>query len=128
MQKAPEELGISMLSKQQQKRKRTNKTLNKISCVPGGGGIPSLCLRFAPVRLEDLERAEQAGVDVHERASVVELAAVVWRGEDGNQLPVGEELVPVLHDLLQLQQSIGILDMKKKNPNSSACLPGVRGR
>jgi hypothetical protein len=68
----------------------------------------SLCLRFAPVRLEDLERAEQAGVDVHERASIVELAAVVWRGEDGDQLPVGEELVPVLHDLSKQVRRVGI--------------------
>jgi len=59
----------------------------------------SLRLRFAPVGLEDLEGAEQAGVDVHECAGVVELAAVVGRREYGDELPVGEELVAVLHDL-----------------------------
>lgn len=59
----------------------------------------SVRLPFAPVRLEDLERAEQAGVDVHQRAGVVELAAVVGRREYGHQLPIGEELVPILHNL-----------------------------
>jgi hypothetical protein len=46
-----------------------------------------------------LEGAEEAGVDVHERAGVVELAAVVGRGEYGDELPVREELVAVLYDL-----------------------------
>ena len=81
-----------------------NTPLMNISRVPAAGRRQpapsmSLRLRFAPVRFEDLEGAEQAGVDVHERAGVVELAAVVGRREYGDELPVGEELVAVLHDL-----------------------------
>jgi hypothetical protein len=49
--------------------------------------------------LEDLEGAHQRVVHAHHGAGVVELAAVVGRREDGHQLALGEELVPVLHHL-----------------------------
>ena len=54
------------------------------------------------IGLQDAEGAHQALVDRHDRAGVVELAAVVGRREDGDQLPVGEELVAVLHHLGRL--------------------------
>ena len=50
-------------------------------------------------RLENLEGAHQVLVDGHHRAAVVELAAVVGRGEDRHQLTLREELVPILHNL-----------------------------
>ena len=53
------------------------------------------------IGLQDAEGAHQALVDRHDRAGVVELAAVVGRREDGHQLPVGEELVAVLHHLVR---------------------------
>lgn len=50
--------------------------------------------------LEDLEGAHQGVVNGHHRPRVVELAAVVRRGEDGHQLAAGEELVSVLDHLV----------------------------
>mmetsp|Transcript_17525 Transcript_17525/g.54741 ORF Transcript_17525/g.54741 Transcript_17525/m.54741 type:complete len:529 (-) Transcript_17525:13-1599(-) len=50
--------------------------------------------------LEDLEGAHKSLVDGHHAAGVVELAAVVWGGEDGDELAAGEELVAVLDDLV----------------------------
>lgn len=49
--------------------------------------------------LEDLEGAHERLVDGHERARVVELAAVVGRREQCHQLALREELVAVLHHL-----------------------------
>jgi hypothetical protein len=46
-----------------------------------------------------LEGAHERLVDAHHGARVVELAAVVGRAEDGDQLPLCEELVPILHHL-----------------------------
>lgn len=47
----------------------------------------------------DLERAHEGVVDCHHGAGVVKLVAVVGRREDGHQLPLGKELVAILHDL-----------------------------
>jgi len=51
-------------------------------------------------RLEDLERAHQRVVHGHHGSGVVELAAIVGRREEGDQLALGKELVPILHDLM----------------------------
>jgi len=50
--------------------------------------------------LEDLEGAHESLVDAHHGAGVVELTAVVGGREKGDQLPLGEELVAVLNDLV----------------------------
>ena len=56
--------------------------------------------RLGPRRgLQHLEGAHQILVDVHHRAAVVKLSAVVGRGEDRHELPLREELVAVLDDL-----------------------------
>ena len=59
------------------------------------GQVTSLLARG----LEHLEGAHQVLVHGHHRRAVVELAAVVGRGEDRHELPLREELVAVLHDL-----------------------------
>ena len=46
-----------------------------------------------------LEGAQQRLVDAHHRTGVVELAAIVWRGEERDQMPFCEEFVSVLDDL-----------------------------
>ena len=63
---------------------------------PAGGG-------------EDAERAHQALVDRHHRARVVKLAAVVGRAEDRDELPVGEELVAVLDDLVRADDEVVVV-------------------
>jgi len=62
---------------------------------------------------DDLKGAEQSFVDAHEGAGVVELAAIVWRGEDGDELPVGEELVAVFDDLVGPANEIEIVFLEE---------------
>mmetsp|Transcript_50943 Transcript_50943/g.134763 ORF Transcript_50943/g.134763 Transcript_50943/m.134763 type:complete len:310 (-) Transcript_50943:693-1622(-) len=59
--------------------------------------------------LEDTEGAHQALVHRHHRARVVKLAAVVGGGEDGDELPVGEELVAVLDDLVRTHDQVVVV-------------------
>ena len=47
----------------------------------------------------DLEGAHESLVHTHHAAGVVELAAVVGGGEEGDELPLREELVSVLDNL-----------------------------
>lgn len=47
----------------------------------------------------DLEGAHEGLVDGHHGARVVELPAVVGGAEEGDELALREELVPVLHHL-----------------------------
>jgi hypothetical protein len=47
-----------------------------------------------------LEGTHERLIHTHHAARVVKLPAVVGRGEEGHQLTLGEELVPVLHHLL----------------------------
>ena len=54
-----------------------------------------ICL-FTPFYLEG---AHEGLVHAHHAAGVVELAAVVGRREQGYQLTLGEELIPVLNNL-----------------------------
>ena len=59
-------------------------------------GLVSL---FLLLRLEDLERTHQSLVNTHHGPGVVELSAVVRGREDSHQSSLGEELVPILHNL-----------------------------
>lgn len=65
--------------------------------------------RNRPWRGTNLERAEQALVDAHHGAGVVELAAVVWRAEKGHELALGEELVAVFHNLVGTADEIHVV-------------------
>ena len=46
-----------------------------------------------------LEWAHKSFINAHHAAGVIELPAVVGGGEQGHQLTLGEELVPVLNNL-----------------------------
>ena len=59
--------------------------------------------------LEDLEGAHEAVVDAHHRARIVELAAIVGCREDGDQLPLGKELVAVLDDLVRAADEVEVV-------------------
>lgn len=59
--------------------------------------------------LQDLERAHQRLVHAHHRPGVVELPAVVGRGEDRHELPAREELVAVLHDLVRPADEVQVV-------------------
>ncbi len=65
----------------------------------GKAGVLVLGLLFR--RFQDLKRAHERLVHGHHASGVVELAAVVWRGEEGDQLAFGEEFVAVLDNLQQ---------------------------
>ena len=60
-------------------------------------------------RLQNLEAAHQRVVDAHHGARVVKLSAVVWRGEERDQLPLVEELVAVLDDLMRAADQVDIV-------------------
>ena len=63
-------------------------------------GAPAVdVLLFLLGRLEDLEAAQQALIHAHHRARVVELATIIGCGEEGHEMPLGEELVAILDDL-----------------------------
>jgi hypothetical protein len=47
----------------------------------------------------NLERAQQGLVDAHHRTRIVELATVVWCGEERDEQTLREELVSVLNNL-----------------------------
>ena len=46
-----------------------------------------------------LERAHQGLINSHHGTGIVKLAAIVGRREHRHQLPLGKELVAILHDL-----------------------------
>jgi ATP-dependent helicase YprA (DUF1998 family) len=64
-------------------------------------------------RLQDLERAQQALVDTHHRTCVVELATVVRRGEEGDELAFAEELVAVFDDLVGTTDEVHVVFLKE---------------
>jgi hypothetical protein len=58
---------------------------------------------------DDAEGAHEVRVHVHDGSVVVELAAVVGRGEDGDEAAVGEELVAVLDHLVRPAQEVQVV-------------------
>eukprot|EP00312_Isochrysidales_sp_CCMP1244_P017090 CAMPEP_0202741702 /NCGR_PEP_ID=MMETSP1388-20130828/4496_1 /ASSEMBLY_ACC=CAM_ASM_000864 /TAXON_ID=37098 /ORGANISM="Isochrysis sp, Strain CCMP1244" /LENGTH=340 /DNA_ID=CAMNT_0049408555 /DNA_START=129 /DNA_END=1150 /DNA_ORIENTATION=- len=64
-------------------------------------------------RLEHLERADQVLVDPHHRARVVKVAAIVWRGEDGDEAPVAKELVPIFHHLVRAHDQVEVVPLEE---------------
>jgi len=64
-------------------------------------------------RLQDLERAQQALVHAHHRTSVVELATVVGRREEGDKLAFAEELVAVFDDLVGTADEIHVVFLEE---------------
>lgn len=70
---------------------------------------------FAPLLgwFQDLERAHERLVDAHHGPRVVKLSAVVGRREDGHQLALGEELVPVLHHLVRPAHQVQVVFLQE---------------
>jgi len=71
-------------------------------------------------RLQDLEGAHEGLINTHHRASVVELTAVVGSREQSHELPLGKELVAILHNLRRRKregkfQSAHLTFIHKKN-------------
>lgn len=60
-------------------------------------------------RLEDLERAEKRLIHAHHSAGVVELATVVRRRKERDELPLGEKLIPVFDDLVRAADQIHVV-------------------
>jgi hypothetical protein len=60
-------------------------------------------------RLQDLEGAQQALVHTHHRTRIIELAAVVGRREQCDELTFGEELVTVLDDLVSTAYEVHVM-------------------
>lgn len=78
------------------------------------GRITKLSCEFSQAQgFDDLKGAEQSFVDAHEGAGVVELAAIVWRRKDGDELPVSEELVAVFDHLVGPTNEIEIVFFQK---------------
>jgi hypothetical protein len=61
----------------------------------------------------NLERAEQTFIHAHHGAGVVELAAVVGRAEQRNELALGEELVAILDDLVGTANEVHVVFLEE---------------
>ena len=61
-----------------------------------------------------LERAHQSLVNTHHCTSVVELAAIVRRRKESNQLALGEELVTVLHHLMRTADQVQVVPLQER--------------
>lgn len=66
-------------------------------------------------RFQHLETAHQRLVDGHHRPGIVELTAIVWGGEDGDQLPLREELVAILNDLMGTADQVHVLLLQERS-------------
>lgn len=60
-------------------------------------------------RLQDLKAAEQALVNAHHGAGIVEFATIVGRAEECDQLALAEELVPVLDHLMSATDEVHVV-------------------
>ena len=77
--------------------------------------------------MTNLERAEQTLVDAHHCTGVVELSTVVRRGEQRDELPLREELISILHNLMRTADEIHVVllqetrhDIRTKREANSA--------
>jgi len=87
-----------------------------VLCAPGGlRSVEALVLILGLLlaRLQDLEGAHERFIDAHHAAGVVELAAVVGGGEEGDQLTLGEELVPVLNNLMGPADKVEVVSVEE---------------
>lgn len=80
---------------------------------------PATCLGLFG-RLENLEGTHQGVVDAHHGARVGKLSAVVWRGEDGDQASICEELVAGLDDLMRAAHEVEVEAVEEADDNVGA--------
>lgn len=60
-----------------------------------------------------LEAAHKGLVDAHHATGIVKFAAVVGRGEEGDKLPLCEELVAVLDDLVRSADQVHVVTVQE---------------
>ena len=60
------------------------------------------------IAFKDLEGADEVFIDVHESSVILELSAIIWGCEDGYQLSVPVELIPLLHYLMGSADKINV--------------------
>ena len=89
---------------------------SRLASRSGGGNI-SFARLIGRGRIAYLEGAQQALVHAHHRTGVVKLSAVVWCTEQRNQLPLREELVTVLDDLMSAANQVHIVLLKEPGDN-----------
>lgn len=63
--------------------------------------VSSIDAHSLVLRQEYLEGTHQSFVDTHHGAGIVEFTTIVGSGEDCNQLPLGEKLITIFHDLVR---------------------------
>jgi hypothetical protein len=63
--------------------------------------------------LQNLEAAHELLIHRHHSPGIVKLPAVVGRGEDGDELPLPEELVPILHNLMGAHDEVKVELLQK---------------
>lgn len=87
-----------------------------VGSVPNGGrschllaGDLFIELGLLNRRLQDLEGAHQVVVDGHDSAGVVELVAVIGRGEDRDELALRKELISILDYLVGTADEIKVV-------------------
>ena len=89
--------------------------------LPLGAALLDVALERARVeRLEQLEAAQQLVADAHDGAPVVELAAVVGRGEDGDEDAVLKELVAVLDDHVGAADEVEVVALQEVHDDGLA--------
>lgn len=67
-----------------------------------------------------LKRAEQALINAHHGTGIIELAAVIGRTEQRDQLPLGEELVSVFDDLMGSTDEIHVMLLQESRDHIRA--------
>lgn len=56
-----------------------------------------------------LERAEETLINAHHGTGIVKLSTVVGSAEESNKLALGEELVPIFHDLVGTADEVHVM-------------------
>ena len=68
---------------------------------------------FVGVLVANLERAHETLIHRHHPTGVVEFAAVIGGREERDQLPFGEELIAILHDLMRTTYEIQVVAVQE---------------
>jgi hypothetical protein len=66
---------------------------------------------------EDLEGAHKCFIDAHHCSGIIEFAAIVGCGKEGNELPAGKEFVSVFDDLMRAANEVQVVLMQKLRDN-----------
>mmetsp|Transcript_9142 Transcript_9142/g.19171 ORF Transcript_9142/g.19171 Transcript_9142/m.19171 type:complete len:375 (+) Transcript_9142:761-1885(+) len=77
--------------------------------------IPPLVRESLPLlrRLQNLKGTHQRVIHAHHRPGIIKLSAIIRRRKQRDQLPPGEELVPVLHHLMRPTNQVQIVLVQK---------------